>query len=183
MTAFGLGFGFGFGAGFSGSESTSIASSESPPFFAFFVTDVDCFALAFFAFFSPSPSSPSSSPPPLAFFFFFVGEAFPLSSPSFAFALTFFFGPFFTMSRSPDASDAVAPPSSSELDDGDPSSEEDAWKSSSVCFVSVSAPVNGRNFSGYFYLLTVFAVVIIVTSSPHPGFLVVVASDTLHLLV
>ena len=37
------------------------------------------------------------------------------------------------MSRSPEASEAVAPPSESELVSvGEPSSEEDAWKSSSI---------------------------------------------------
>jgi len=43
--------------------------------------------------------------------------------------------------------------------------------------------MDGWNFTGYFYLLTVFAVVIIVTGPPHTRFLVVVASEALHLLV
>ena len=119
----GFGFGFGFGAGFSGSESTSIGSAASPPF----GFETGFVALAFFGF-SLSPSSPSSPLP--AFFFFVEGPLSPCLADD---AFAFFFGFFVTISRSPDASDAVAPPSESELDsDGEPSSEEDAWKSSSV---------------------------------------------------
>lgn len=138
--AFATGFGFGLGLGLgAGSESTSIVSSASPPFFGF-LTDCCCFALTFFGFFSSSssPSSLSPPPPPLAFFFFLAGEDF-LSS-SFDFAFAFFFGRFFIRSRSPDASEAVAPPSESELDSlGEPSSEDEAWKSSSVVLFFVRA--------------------------------------------
>ena len=126
----GVGFGFGFlGAGFSDSESTSIGSSASP----LFDFDTGFATLAFLGFFfSPSSSSTSTSLLDDAAFFFFVGGA-SLSPFAFAFA-AFFFGPFLSISRSPDASDAVAPPSESELESsvGEPESEEDAWKSSSV---------------------------------------------------
>src|SRR5882762_8276985 len=104
--AFGFGFGFGFDAGFSDPESTSIAPSTSPPFLGFGL------ALAF----------PGTSPSPSFFFFFFAGDFAP---PSLAVAFTFFLV-LFTISRSPDASDAVAPPSEPSLVSvGEPASEED----------------------------------------------------------
>ncbi len=120
VMAFGFGFGLGFGAGFSDPESISIASSPSPPFLGFGL------ALAFFGLSSLPSLSPSAF-----FFFFFAGDFSPPSlAVPFAFAFAFFFG--FIISRSPDASDAVAPPSDSELVSvGEPASEEDASKSSS----------------------------------------------------
>jgi len=123
--AFVTGFGFGFGFGWHGLLVFRVAA-----LLWFLWHGRRLFRLGFLRLLLAVAvsSSPSSSPAAAAaFFFFFVGEAFPLSSSSFAFALTFFLGPFFTMSRSPDASDAVAPPSSSELDSvGEPSSGDDA---------------------------------------------------------
>jgi hypothetical protein len=119
-----LGFGFGLGFALGGSSSTSIAS-PSLSFFFFLV-----FGFVFgeaFAGLSPSSASPSLA---LAFFFFgFFG-----GSPSFALPLLFAFDlAAFVSSRSPLASEAVALPSTDEsLSLGEPASEADAWKSSSV---------------------------------------------------
>lgn len=107
--AFGLGLGLGFGFGFS-SSSTSIASFPS----SFFGLDL-AFGLAGFFFGSSSASPPSA----WALDFFLVN----------------FFFPFFAAlanSWSPLASDAVTPPPDSvSLSLGEPSSVDDAWKSSS----------------------------------------------------
>ena len=124
----GFGFGLGFGAAFSGSESTSIGSSVLPPF----DFDAGFAGLAFFGF--SLAASSSSSLLAFSFFFFVAGALSPCLADD-AFDFDFFFGPFVIISRSPDASDAVAPPSESDALDsvGEPSSEEDTWKSSSVC--------------------------------------------------
>ena len=103
----------GFGLAFGFSSSTSIASSSEPFFLGF------GFGLGA-AFFGFSSSSASLSSVALDFFVdVFFADALPL--------------PFLPVkSRSPLASEAVCPPSSSEDDSvGDPESESDAWKSSS----------------------------------------------------
>lgn len=103
-----LGLGLGFGFGFS-SSSTSIASFSS----SFFGLDL---ALGFVGFFLGSSSA--SLPSTWGFGFFLVCFFFP----SFAAKAN---------SRSPLASDAVTPPDPESLSLGEPSSLDEAWKSSS----------------------------------------------------
>ena len=104
----GLGLGLGFGFGFS-SSSTSIASFSS----SFFGLGL---ALGLEGFFFGASSASLPSACALAFF---LVSFFPFAD--------------LVISRSPLASDAVTPPpDSSSLSLGDPSSVDDAWKSSST---------------------------------------------------